>query len=165
MPQRERDYKRMIEDTEAHGHDLFVMRQVFEKDPPKARKCPLWHTSEAKTILKEDIEAGVHKQKTPMQMCHDPNGPAYRQFPLKVFRKHIHQEVDDKAKKAHRFDKKKTRSKFRETAQNQESLVILEAQKKRQASTSPPETLPPATASFSEQFRRAKEAAKKKRNK
>jgi hypothetical protein len=36
--------------------------------------------------------------------------PEFMAFSLKVFRKHIYQEVDSRAKRLYRFAKKKTRS-------------------------------------------------------
>jgi len=36
----------------------------------------------------------------------------YQAFPLKTFRNHIYQEVDSRAKRAHRYAKKKKRASF-----------------------------------------------------
>jgi len=69
-----------------------------------------WHKSEAKTLLKKDIDDGKHKEMKP-EVLHGTR-EEYQAFPLKTFRNHIYQEVDSRAKRAHRYAKKKKRASF-----------------------------------------------------
>jgi hypothetical protein len=54
------------------------------------RNYPFWDTSSAMTLLAEDINEGLHQQMTPSQLRNTQ--PEYQEFPLDVFRRHIHQE-------------------------------------------------------------------------
>jgi hypothetical protein len=69
-----------------------------------------WHKSEAKNLLKKDINDGRHKEMKP-EVLHGTR-EEYQAFPLKTFRNHIYQEVDSRAKRAHRYAKKKKRASF-----------------------------------------------------
>ena len=69
-----------------------------------------WHKSEAKNLLKKDINDGRHKEMKP-EVLHGTR-EEYQAFPLKTFRNHIYQEVDSQAKRAHRYAKKKKRASF-----------------------------------------------------
>ena len=67
-----------------------------------------WHVSEAKKILKRDINDGKHLQFKPLDF--HVTREEYKTFSLKVFRNRIYQEVDSRSKRATRFAKKKIRS-------------------------------------------------------
>jgi len=69
-----------------------------------------WHKSEAKNLLKKDINDGRHKEMKP-EVLHGTR-EEYQAFPLKTFWNHIYQEVDSRAKRAHRYAKKKKRASF-----------------------------------------------------
>jgi hypothetical protein len=100
-------YERMLADCEAYGHDQALLMTLRADNNPQ--DVP-WHKSEAKTLLKQDIDDGRHKQMKP-EAVHGMR-EEYQAFPLKTFRNHIHQEVDSRAKRAHRFAKKKKRASF-----------------------------------------------------
>lgn len=82
----ERDEGRADRDALAVAYD----RQLH---PPPAvtqpHNYPRWDGSEAQRLLKLDIAAEAHTQMTPEQLYFDK--PAYREFPLEVFRKHLYQ--------------------------------------------------------------------------
>jgi hypothetical protein len=99
-----KSYARMQTDCEAYGHDRALLKTLQVADP---HNIP-WHKSEAKQFLKLDIDDGKHLQMKPAKL--HLTRMAYRKFDLKVFRKHIYQEVDSRAKRAVRFAKKKTRA-------------------------------------------------------
>jgi hypothetical protein len=52
---------------------------------------PRWNGSEAERLLKVDVAAKNHERMTPMQL--HGTRTEYGDYPLEVFRKHIHQEV------------------------------------------------------------------------
>jgi hypothetical protein len=105
-------YERMGTDCEAYGHDVDLLKLIRFHDPPLPI---LWHKSEAKPLLEKDIDDKKHleldedtgKKVTPKHLYQ--SRPAYREYSLKVFRKHIYQEVDKRAKKDIRYKKKKKR--------------------------------------------------------
>ena len=106
-------YEAMGEDCEIYGHDIALLKIIRANDPP--RKVP-WHKSEAKLLLEKDIDDGKHvaimdngKKITPKELYQ--TRLQYREFSLAVFRDHIYQEVDRRAKKDVRFKKKKRRMK------------------------------------------------------
>jgi len=73
-------------DSDALAHD----RRIH---PPAARAFqgyPRWGGSDAARLLKQDVEAGIADAMMPKSL-HESR-PEYLQFPLKVFRDHIHQE-------------------------------------------------------------------------
>ncbi|CAB9527103.1 hypothetical protein SEMRO_1942_G306770.1 [Seminavis robusta] len=110
-----RDYNRMAKDCAYFGNDMSVLLEQRKENPPVERS---WHTSEAKTLLEEDITNGIHlsiDQETGKKI--EPKAiyrlrPEYREFTLKVFRNHIYQEVKrrEKIESKHRFGKKKLRN-------------------------------------------------------
>jgi hypothetical protein len=70
-----------------------------------------WHKSEAKKLLKQDIDDGKHLHMKPSELR--GTRKEYEDFGLEVFRKHIHQDVDSRSKRAFRFaekNKKKNRA-------------------------------------------------------
>ena len=96
-------YSRMQSDCVAYGHDLTLLKKLRAGNPPIAT----WHRSDAKYILKQDINNGKHKEMKPMELYNMRK--EYQAFDLKTFRNHIYQEVDSRAKRDHRFAKKKKR--------------------------------------------------------
>ena len=52
-----------------------------------------WPGSEAETLLKKDIDDGIHLTLTPSELYHHVDRAPYREFGETKFRKHIHQEV------------------------------------------------------------------------
>lgn len=102
------NYARMLADREAYEHDRALLRVLRASNPPDVP----WHKSEAKKILKQDIDDGKHKQMKPEEL-HGMR-EEYQAFPLKKFRNHIYQEIDSRAKRAqgHRVAKKKKRASF-----------------------------------------------------
>jgi hypothetical protein len=100
-------YARMLSDCDAYGHDRSLLTTLQAGKNPN--DIP-WHKSEAKNLLKKDINDGRHKEMKP-EVLHGTR-EEYQAFPLKTFRNHIYQEVDSRAKRAHRYAKKKKRASF-----------------------------------------------------
>ena len=99
--------KRMQDDCEAYGHDR-ALWSVLRNLEPVGQRCLEWAESEAKHLLKQkDIDLGTQLMLTPSELC--ATRVEYQAFKLKVFRKHIYQEVDARSKRAARFAKKKHR--------------------------------------------------------
>ena len=97
---------RMQADCEAYGHDrslLSALRNLEDGD----QRCIQWVESEAKTLLKRDIDDNKHLLLKPCDLY--ATREEYQAFTLKVFRKHIYQELDTRSKRAARFAKKKHR--------------------------------------------------------
>ena len=99
--------ERMRVDCEAYGHDKAILMNeaALEEAPPFIP----WHRSEAKRLLKEDIENNKHKELKPRELW--ATKTEYQAFSLETFRKHIYQEVETKAKRAYRFAKKNKKEK------------------------------------------------------
>jgi hypothetical protein len=55
-------YARMLSDCEAYGHDRALLMTLRAGENPQ--DIP-WHKSEAKQLLKQDIDDGKHKQMKP----------------------------------------------------------------------------------------------------
>jgi hypothetical protein len=51
---------------------------------------PFWDTSNARVLLKKDIDEGLHNQMRPMELWQSRN--EYQEFTLKKFRDHVTQE-------------------------------------------------------------------------
>ena len=51
---------------------------------------PFWDSSQARILLKCDIDIGIHDQMSPKELWH--NGDEYQSFSLKKFRDHLTQE-------------------------------------------------------------------------
>jgi hypothetical protein len=97
-------YERADADFRAFVHD----RQIFpEPEFDYIRGYPHWNKSRAKKLLIRDIDIGKHKRVRPIKLYY--TRPEYQEFPLKVFRDHIYQEVRKKKKRS----KKKTKVKNR----------------------------------------------------
>jgi hypothetical protein len=101
------DYQRMAEDCDAYGHDIALLQDLRQDDPPD-EPTP-WHKSEAKLFLSKDIDNGKHTAMPPTTLWE--SRIAYMEFPLKTFRDHIYQEVKRREglETKARFKKKKNR--------------------------------------------------------
>lgn len=86
------------------GHDKSIMMNERQNAPRRL----LWIESLAPSLLKKDIDEGLHEHLTPAELY--ASRTEYQAFPLQIFRNHIYQEVDTRAKRAHRYAKKKFRS-------------------------------------------------------
>jgi hypothetical protein len=71
----------------ALAHD----RALFPAPTHNYRNEPRWEGSEAQRLLKEDVSANRHAATPPKQLYN--SRPEYQDYPLKVFREHIYQEV------------------------------------------------------------------------
>lgn len=108
-----RDYSRMCRDCEYYGHDIGLLLGIRKDEPLRQI---LWHKSEAKPLLEQDIKNNVHlkmmedgKKIMPKQIYQ--TRVEYRAFPLAVLRNHIYQEVKrlEKIESKIRYGKKKKR--------------------------------------------------------
>lgn len=78
---------RSITDKAALEHD----RKLFPIKTHNHRGEPRWDGSAAQSWLRVDVENGEHKRVAP-RILHESR-EAYKVYPLKVFREHVHQEV------------------------------------------------------------------------
>jgi hypothetical protein len=104
-----KDFSRMRVDCEAYGHDFAMVTALRAAEPPKP--VP-WHKSEAFQRLRVDINNDVHTTMRPSELW--ATRPEYQAFSLTLFRNHIYQEVDARAKRLWRFEKKKKKQLARE---------------------------------------------------
>ena len=98
---------RAASDLDDLAHDLLL-------HPPKThnyRGEPVWEGSEYQRLFRQDMDAGLHLTKTPTEF-HQSREEYYKNYPLKVFREHIHQEV--RRRKFIHYLKKKAEKKERE---------------------------------------------------
>lgn len=106
------EFERLEVDSEAYGHDLAIILEMRANNPQQKRP---WHRSPCKELLEKDIDDKKHlaidpmtnKKVTPKQLYQ--SRIEYREYTLKVFRNHIYQEIDKRAKKLYRQEKKKKR--------------------------------------------------------
>ena len=102
----DKQYKRMQQDVQFYAHDRGLLLELRKKEPlPGADNQ--WHQSEARRLLKIDIDNGEHTRKKPSVLY--KSREEYQEFPPDVFRKHIHQEVDERSSRLFRFEKKSLR--------------------------------------------------------
>ena len=114
--QIKRDQSRAKEDAMRYQSDL---KFIMERRKANGEKQP-WHLSPAANQLKADMKAGKHEQMKPEQLYRS-NPVYYENFPLVVFRKHIYQIKDSEPKRAYRFEKKKSKSKYPHILEQKES--------------------------------------------
>jgi len=98
-------------DTRA-DQDLQSFNNFMANHPTPAvnsRGEPRWQGSEAERQLKEDIKNQYHVGKKPKDLWEDAERQSYKNYPLKVFRDHIYQEV--RLRKWLAFTKAKLREK------------------------------------------------------
>ncbi|CAB9501714.1 hypothetical protein SEMRO_116_G057070.1 [Seminavis robusta] len=109
------DFERMAVDCEAYGHDIAIIHQRWEDNAPTTQRP--WHRTICPKKLKEDVDTGKHlvidrdtgkkiSAKKLRQSRH-----CYKEFDLKVFRKHLYQEIDKRGKVDVRMSKKRFRIK------------------------------------------------------
>ena len=91
--QIKKSYERADRDFRAFIHD----RQIHPQPLLDHRGCPLWNTSKAKELLCRDMDLGKHKRFKPMVLWYAR--PEFQEYPLEVFRKHIHQEAKKRKKR------------------------------------------------------------------
>jgi hypothetical protein len=75
------------QDAIAYAHD----RVMYPTPIHNANGMLRWEGSEAETLLRTDVEAGVHNAMTPKQLC--LSRPAYQMFSQRKFAGQIHQEI------------------------------------------------------------------------
>ncbi|CAB9498803.1 hypothetical protein SEMRO_45_G027240.1 [Seminavis robusta] len=105
-------FERLEVDTEAYGHDMAIILERRKNNPLEKRP---WHRSPCPSLLEKDVKDGKHleidpetgKKVKPVVLYQ--SRLEYREFSQKVFRNHLYQEVDKRAKQQLRMDKKKTR--------------------------------------------------------
>jgi hypothetical protein len=78
---------RAVSENAAFEHD----RLLFPPATHNQRGEPRWHGSPAESLLKHDVAEKRHEKMAP-QLLRETR-VEYMEFPLDVFRKHIHQEV------------------------------------------------------------------------
>jgi hypothetical protein len=83
----EKEQDRAVVDSDAYAHDILIHPLILQG--PSG--YPQWQGSEAARLLKIDIEEEKHKSMKPSDLRNTQE--EYKRFPLKVFRKHIDQEV------------------------------------------------------------------------
>ena len=103
-----KDFDRMLTDCECYGHDLGALRDLLKNQPPVPTP---WHLSEAKALLAEAIDNGEHEKMKLARLY--KTKPEYREFSLTVFRKHLHQELYKREKKARNQRSKKADARAR----------------------------------------------------
>lgn len=92
--------KRAEDDDEAYVYE----RIIHPRPPVTVKGYPFWDTAPASKFLKEDIKHDVH-----LTMSFDEFWlwrEDYQQFPLAIFKKHIHQEVNSRRGKSYWLKKK-----------------------------------------------------------
>lgn len=99
------DYDRSRSDSIAYGHDLARLMTLRAGDPPAKKP---WHKSNAKRLLKQDVEDGKHELMKPAELY--STRVEYQEFDLETFRNHIYQERDGPEKLERRFARKKKSS-------------------------------------------------------
>jgi hypothetical protein len=88
--------KHLTDEQSRAGSDNAIIRHDLQIRPRLAmtpKKYPRWDMHAANTLLKLDfdaIEEGLVEEMAPMQWHQSRN--EYKEFPLQVFRDHIHQE-------------------------------------------------------------------------
>jgi len=106
-----KDFARMQQDSVDYVHDRELVKDLRNNNPLLRPPCPNWHQSAARQLLKDDMTTGKHLTMKPMQL--HATKQEHRMFPLDVFRNHIYQEADERAKRECRFKKKLARAKAR----------------------------------------------------
>ena len=120
-----KNIERMQFDCICYGKDRALLIELRKDNPPNLPPYPIWHKHEAKKLLKQDISDGKHIDIKPQELWESRS--EYMEFPLKVFRKHIYQELDERASKEYRFEKKKVRAP--QPKQTEDQAAMLEAEK------------------------------------
>lgn len=85
--QTEKRRARSKQEEEWMVHD----RQIHPRQSHNHRGEPVFDLDEAKTLLRGDIENGLHKTMTPMELRESRT--AYQKFTINKFRPRIYQEI------------------------------------------------------------------------
>jgi hypothetical protein len=106
------NYKNLLEsikkDQAKADSDSAALAHDFRLRPPVAytsKGYPRWDGSNAQRFLKEDFNAGKVEKFTTMELRQ--SRPEYQDFPLKVFRDHIHQERRSRTETPYWMNRKK----------------------------------------------------------
>lgn len=113
----QRYHDRAVIDELALDHDL----KIHPLSMQDCRGVPRWAKSAAEEYLKLDINNGLHLQMRPMELRETRD--EYKKYPLKVFRKHIYQEV--KSRKKRRKDKTKIKEEEQSEDEEDDQSIIL----------------------------------------
>jgi hypothetical protein len=111
-----KDQNRAGEDLAAFLHDMQIPRPQAVA-AAAAVAYPRWQDSEAETLLKNDIKAGISKLIKPEQLWNSHK--EYQAFPLTVFQKHIHQELRAELDKSYWLNKKKEKEEKKQQKKTQ----------------------------------------------
>ena len=82
-------------DMAALAHDL----AIYPTPDASPHGYPRWAGSEAERKLKLAITEGTHKDMTPLHL--HQSEPEFDEFPLRVFRNHLYQELRSRAERAY----------------------------------------------------------------
>jgi hypothetical protein len=82
------DYADLIQDLDLHPRRALTNRGY-----------PFWDTSEAKILLIQDLDDGLHLDLTPSELWETRY--AYQLYPLTTFRNHIYQQIRSEKDKAY----------------------------------------------------------------
>jgi hypothetical protein len=93
--------KRDIHRANADAANVAIDLQLYSPAPLAAQGYPVWAESAAERQLKIDVDNGRHLTMKPKELYGLDDRPEYRAWPLKVFRKHIHQEVRSRKTQAY----------------------------------------------------------------
>jgi len=98
---------------EADLAKTMVARDVFSVSMEHLHKpYPVWKDSKADELLKKDIDDGKHTRMTPTELW-DSRGE-YQEYPLQVFRNHIHQEAGGRIESSYWIVRKLKKQKKKE---------------------------------------------------
>ena len=75
-----------------------------------------WHTSEAKELLRQDVQQKTHSSSMKPSELHQSRDE-YKAFPLKVFRKHIYQEEYAQLGRSYWMNKKEEKNRHKREVQ------------------------------------------------
>jgi hypothetical protein len=89
-------------DSAALAHDRLIHPVGLETS--KGCGYPRWQGSYAERLLKQDIDAGLHEKLKPNALRQSRT--EYQDFPLAVFRDHIHQESRSRRERSYWLNRK-----------------------------------------------------------
>jgi len=101
------DFERMLTDCAAYGNDRAILKEQRASDPPAS--IP-WHKSHACKLLKMDVDNDKEHKELLKPADLYTTREEYHAFTLKLFQNHLYQEVDSRAKRAYKYEKKKNRN-------------------------------------------------------
>jgi hypothetical protein len=115
----------MSKDQTRAGEDLAAFLHYMQIPCPQvagvaAAAYPCWQDSEAETLLKNDIEAGIGMMIKPEQLWNSRK--EYQACPLNIFRKHIHQELCVELDTGYWLNKKKEKEEKKKKKQQKKRM-------------------------------------------